>query len=109
MPVSKDEEWWQEERFCFEITSPNGGLILKKTIAIAIDIHPNSLVIGGPFSHWDLSPFKNKQYDDADRGSFLRIFCYYKKLAIDATNDDGSLGQLINHTSQKPNVIMNVF
>ena len=49
------------------------------------------------------------QYDEEERGSYVLFFRHNKKLAVDATAEDGSLGRLINHASRdEANLIMKV-
>ena len=80
-------------------------MLIKKK---CIQVQPDSLVIWGLVSHRDSSLFREKRYDETDKGSYLLFFRCGKKLAVDATEDDGSLGRLINHSTREPNVIMKV-
>ena len=53
---------------------------------------------------------REKRYEQRRRGSYILFFRHNsKKLAIDATEDDGSYGRLINHSSRAPNVGMKIF
>ena len=54
--------------------------------------------------------FREKEYDDQGKGSYVLFFRHNsKRWAVDATEDDGSYGRLINHSALDPNVVMKTF
>ena len=50
-----------------------------------------------------------KQYDREGKGSYILFFTHdSRRLAIDSTEENGTFGRLINHSSKSPNVVMKV-
>ena len=48
-------------------------------------------------------------YDTEGQGSYIFFFQHNsKKLAVDATVDEGTLGRLINHSSDAPNLAVKI-
>ena len=53
--------------------------------------------------------FREQQYKKENKGCYLMFFKFNsKRLCIDATEEDGSLGRLINHSLHGPNLKMKV-
>ena len=52
---------------------------------------------------------REQEYDRRRKGSYLLYFQHdSRRMAIDATKEDGTYGRLMNHSSQSPNVAMKV-
>ena len=53
--------------------------------------------------------YSEKKYERRGKGSYILFFQHdSRRLAIDATTDDGTFGRLINHSATSPNISMKV-